>query len=151
MVSVAYREAVTEVLDILKHMEESYISKVPKKFMEFLEKNKDKDYNPNFDHSKKLNELNLKEKTKDILAIIYMNYWCDENKKIEYKKLLNENEKIYQEEIREKYNPDNIFKKKEEKVQNIQKSDFENLPIEVKKDESFFRKIINIIKNIIKK
>lgn len=151
MVSVAYSEAVTEVLDILKHMEESYISKVPKKFMEFLEKNKSKDYNPNFDHSKKLNELNLKEKTKDILAIIYMNYWCDENKKIEYKKLLNENEKIYQDEIREKYNPDIIFKKKEEKVQDIQKSDFENLPIEVQKDESFFRKIINFIKNIIKK
>lgn len=151
MVSVAYTEAATEVLDILEHMEECYISKVPKKFMEFLEKNKDKDYNPNFDHSKKLNELNLKEKTKDILAIIYMNYWCDESKKIEYKKLLNKNEKIYQEKIREKYNPDNIFKKKEEKVQNIQKSDFENLPIEVQKEESFFRKIINFIKNIIKK
>ena len=111
MGSVEFNESISETLDILKHIEKSYIDKIPRKFIEFLEKNKSSKYISNLDHSKKLYEMNLKEKTKDILATIYIKYWCTPQQKTNYINLLNENEEKYQEELKAKYNVDNIFRK----------------------------------------
>lgn len=112
MVSVKLSEGISETLDILNHMDKSYIDRIPKKFKEFLEKNKSDSYIPNLDHSKKINEMNLKEKTKNILAILYINYWCDSEQKLKYANLLKRNEEKYLEESRKKYDPDNLFKNK---------------------------------------
>lgn len=111
MVSVEFSESVVEILDILNHMEKIYIDKIPKKFMNFLEENKSKSYKSNLDHSKKIKEMHLKEKTKDLLATIYVNYWATQDQKNRYINILSENECKYQKELRQKYNPDNIFKK----------------------------------------
>ena len=147
MVSVEFSEGISETLDILNHMEKSYTDKIPKKFKEFLENNKSKNYIPNLDHSQKINEMHLKEKTKDILATIYMNYWCDSQEKSHYIKLLNDNERKSQETLREKYDPDNIFKKKHQEI-NFEGKKLANETTIVKYKESFFRKFINKIKNI---
>ena len=110
MVSVEFSEGITESLDILEHMDRAYIDKIPRKFMEFLENNKSTSYISNLDHSKKLNEMSLKEKTKDLLAILYLKYWCTEQEKSDFSNLLRENEIKYQDELKEKYNVDKIFK-----------------------------------------
>lgn len=109
MVSTEFSEGISEVLDIFNHMDKTYTDRIPKKFKEFLEKNKSHSYVPNLDHSKKINEMNLKGKTKNILAAIYMNYWCSDEKKSNYAKVLKNNEEKYQEQLRKKYNPDNLF------------------------------------------
>ena len=148
MVSVEFSESITETLDILSHMENAYIDKIPKKFMDFLEKNKSLEYKVQFDHSKKMSELNLKEKTKDILATIYMNYWCTPQEKSDYEKVLNNNEIIYQEELREKYSVDKLFEKRSNKVNEMSSN---NLPMEVQEKEGIFAKIIKFMKNIFSK
>ena len=154
MVSLEFSEGISETLDILNHMDRMYIDKIPRKFIEFLEKNKSANYISNLDHSKKLNEMNLKEKTKDILATIYMNYWCTPQQKAEYSELLKENERKYQERLREKYNPDNIFKKNTQPQNiiqdNVSKEDANSNVAMVEYKESIFRKIINKIKSIFK-
>ena len=99
--------------------------------------------------------MNLKEKTKDILATIYMKYWCDSQSKANYSNLLKQNENNYQEELREKYNPDNIFKKNAQ-TQNIIQNDVSKNNVNsnvamVEYKESFFNKILNKIKNIFHK
>lgn len=144
MVSVEIREGISETLEILEHMDEIYVSKIPQKFKNFLEENKSLTYKPKLDHTKCLNELKLKEKTKDILAVIYLNYWCDSNEKVDFVKILNNNEVKYQEEIREKYNSDNLFKNRNYnfKVQNEQTA-----LVEVKK-LNFFQKLLNKIKQL---
>lgn len=147
MVSVEFSECITETLDILKHMENSYIEKIPRKFMVFLENNKSTNYISNLDHSKKVNEMILKEKTKDILAIIYMKYWCTEEEKHAYNELLQENEKKYQDELRKKYNVDNIFQKTNQFEKTMQNNITNNVAI-VEYKESIFKKLINKIKNI---
>lgn len=149
MVSTEFSEGISETLDILNHMENTYIEKMPKKFREFLENNKSADYISSLDHSKKLNEMNLKEKTKDILATIYMNYWCTPEQKEDYKKVLNENETRYQEELKEKYNPDNVFKNKKQSIIQDKVEDTNVSMIEYK--ESFISKIIKKIRNIFKR
>lgn len=148
MSSLEFSEGITETLDILNHMDKSYTDKIPKKFKDFLEKNKSDSYIPHLDHSKKIKEMNLKEKTKDILATIYMNYWCDAEQKENYIKTLKQNEEKYQKELKEKYSPDNIFKNKTQTMIQQEQPAQENVDlVEVK--ESFFTKFIKKLKGIL--
>lgn len=149
MVNVEFSEGISETLDILNHMDKTYIDRIPRKFIEFLENNKSSNYISNLDHSKKINEMNLKEKTKDILATIYMNYWCNPQQKAKYNDLLKQNEKKYQDELRKKYNPDNIFKNDRESQYTKQGNEFVSNNISmIEHKESVFKKIINKIKSI---
>ena len=50
-------------------------------------------------------------KTKDILTIIYMKFWCTPEEKKNYFNILAENQIRKEKEARIKYNPDNLFKK----------------------------------------
>ena len=115
MISVNLSEGITETLEILKHMDESYTEKIPYKFRLFLENNKSKTYKPNFEYTNNLNEMNLKKKTKDLLGLIYLKYWCTPEEKSTYSKRLKENEKMYRTKLNEKYDVNNLFKKKNNK------------------------------------
>lgn len=145
MVSVSYSEAVTEVLDILKHTKKEDVEKIPKSFMDFLEENKSKDYTPNLDHSKSLKDMGIKPKTAGLLGIIYVKYWANEEEKEKFMRKANENEQIYQEELRAKYNPNDIFKT--EKNNEFEETKNENLPMVNEENTNFFVKIWNSIKN----
>ena len=63
MVSIEYSEAIVEVLEILQYSDDNIIEKIPKKLIEFWQKNKSTTYKPNLDHSKSINEMDLKKKT----------------------------------------------------------------------------------------
>lgn len=93
MGNVEFSEGISETLDILNHLDKVYTDKIPEKFKNFLDKNKSSSYIPKLDHSKKINEMNLKESTKDILTTIYIKYWATAEERSKYTKLLIENEK----------------------------------------------------------
>lgn len=142
-----YGEAAVEVLDILDNTNKEDVAKIPLNFIKFLVDNASEDYVVNFDHSKPISELNIKEKTREILGIIYINWWCDNNQKEQYKKQIEEQEKREQEELREKYNPNNIFKNKKsakisDEIQEEVNSKNEALAI-VNNKENIFKRIIN--------
>ena len=141
MVNIEFSEGICETLDILNHLDKEYTSKIPQSLMNFFEKNKSKDYICNFDHTKKISEMGIKEITKDILTIIYIKYWANPDEKEEYTILLKENEEKYQKYLNEKYNPDNIFKNKQAKMEKVEKS----VPMVVYK-QSIFAKIKNWFK-----
>lgn len=112
MVSTEYSEAATEVLAILNNTESELANKISKKFINFLKDNSSKTYNPQFDTAQPIKELKLKPKTEALLGIIYLNYWANDEEKKAFLKKTKENETKYQEEIREKFNPDNMFMKR---------------------------------------
>jgi len=147
MVSVAYSEAVAEVLDILEHTKKEDVEKIPKSFMDYLEENKSKDYVPDLDHSKSIKDLGIKPKTAALLGMIYIKYWADAKEKEEFLKKANENEKLFQEELREKYNPNDIFKVKNNTNKEVIKN--ENLPMVQKENVNIFMKIWNKLKNFL--
>lgn len=149
MKDIELSEGISETLDILNHMEKIYVDKLPTKFIAFLENNKSKSYICCLDHSKKLSEMNLKESTKDILAAIYMHYWADSKQKIYYNNFLIENENKYQEELRKKYNLDNLFECKKQAV-NTNYSLSKNLAI-IEYKETIFTKAKNWLKRILNK
>ena len=143
MVSVEYSEAITETLDILKHTRKEDVDKISSKFMDFLNANASKTYKPELDHTKKIKDMQLKRKTKAILAIIYKKFWCNSEKQEQFNRVLKENEIKREKELRERYNPDNLFKNKATKIDTV-----ENSVAMVEYKESFFTKLIKKIKNI---
>ena len=143
MCSVEYSEAIVEVLEVLQYSDDNIIEKIPQKLIDFWEKNKSTTYKPNLDHNKPINDMNLKKKTKSIITMIYLNYLCDNKEKENINLILKNNEEKYQKELKEKYNPDNIFKKpKQELPQNVTTT---NVTI-VQYKETIFKKIINKFK-----
>ena len=109
MINKELSEAFVETLDILEHMDKETVNKISPAFMEYLYKNASQTYKPNLNHNVGIKNMKLKKETKIILAIIYRQFWCDdEKKKILDKRLLN-NQKNFEKEMREKYNPNNIF------------------------------------------
>ncbi len=154
MVSTEYSEAIVEVLDILQYSDDYIIERIPKKLIEFWERNKSITYKSNLDHSKPINEMKLKDKTKSLITMIYLNYLCDETQKKNTQLILKNNEEKYQKELREKYNPDNIFNhnqviKEEKEIENYTETKQNMQMIEYK--ESIVRKIINKILKIFQK
>lgn len=150
MVSVAYSEAVVEVLDILEHTKKEDVNKIPKKFIEFLENNKSKTYISNLDHTKTIKEMNLKPKTQALLGLIYLKYWANEEEKIEFRKKAQANEANYQKELNERYNTNNLFKNKNQV--NIEKNGTtqQTSLVEIKK-ETIIQRLINKIKGMFRR
>lgn len=138
----------TEILEILKYMDKVYVDKIPRKLINFFEENKSKDYNFKYDNTLKLNEQNLNDNTIALLAMLNLNYWCENEKhKAELLKKYNENEIKYQEKIQENYNPDTIFKNK--KVQSADPT-IEPTAIIEYKEKNLIQKIFEKIKNFFK-
>ena len=150
MIDIRLREAITEVLEILKNTDNTYMEKLPEKFKKFLNDNKSTSYIPEIDFSKELKDLKIRKETKELLGIMYLNYWSNDEEKKEYVKLLSENEKKYQEELTEKYNPDNLFKKTA-KQDDINEQVVTNEVAIIKYEESLLKKIWNKILSIFKK
>lgn len=143
--------AYCEVDIILGQMEEKYVNKVPSELRKLFKEQKRKDYLPEIKANVPLAEQNLMRKTIAILAMLNLNYWCeDEKEKQDLIQMYAENDRKREDELREKYNPDNLFKKKdidvEETIENTESMEL----IEYKK-ESFFKIILRKIFSIFKK
>ena len=153
MFSNEYGEAAVEVLDILDNTNKADVDKIPKNFIKFLVEIASEDYKVNLDHSKLISEMNLKEKTKEILGVIYINWWCDKKDKENYTKQIKELEVKRQEEIKEKYNPNKIFENKVQEYTNATKVDtVQNEAVAmIEYKESIFKKIWNKILNFFNK
>ena len=140
---IAYKQLIT----ILNNMEPEYKEKIPKKLMKLFEENSAEDYEFHLDLTRPLQEQELNSKTLALLAMLNLNYWCEtEEEKQEIIKHYTENERKYQEELRKKYNTDNIFQKNNK--ENKQEETTEQQVALVEHRESVIRKLINKIKSI---
>ena len=145
MLSVNTRQAYTEIDNFIELLDEYNRNKVPKKLREFFKREKDNTYTKIIDPNIPIKEQNLKEETLALIAMLNLQYWCeDEEEKRRLKKIYSDNEIKHQQKLREKYNPDNIFNSR--KTENIETVAEPVAMVEYK--ESFFSRIINKIKNI---
>ena len=151
-INTKYREALVEVLEIINHLEEDEKSKIPSEIVEFYEKNKSKTYIPNINFEEEdISKYNIKNKTREILAGIYIDYLCDdEKKKSEYIKKLRNNEYNYEEKKKKSFNQNTIFKNKQTQDLKNEQIQATKSMIKVEK-QGWFSKILNKIKKILKK
>ena len=112
--------AYSEVYAILNKMSPIYIEKLPKKLRTIIIAEMDKKYKPEISLDIPLEQQNLNEKTYTILAMINLNYWCDDSEhKKELIKLYSKNDKVKEEAKRKKYNPDEIFENKSNSTEKL--------------------------------
>ena len=136
-----------EVLWYLNGIKEDDIDKIPKDIINFIKQNASKKYNCTFDYNKPLKELDLLDETRGIIGILCYKYWCTTKKQKEmYLKKLNSNEKNYQIKMYEKYNPNNLFKNRNQKREYIQNNENNTKIVEYK--ESILKRIFVKIKSM---
>ena len=152
--SINTRQAYSEVDEFLGLVTEEEKNQIPKKLRDFFREEKDLNYHKNINPNIPIKEQNLKEETLAIIALLMIQYWYkDESKKQKLLEVLDENERKYQEELREKYNPDNIFKNKNQN-NTFDEAVPENEEISVGMQiveyrEPIFKRIVNKILNFL--
>ncbi|MBE5820373.1 MAG: hypothetical protein E7310_06145 [Clostridiales bacterium] len=144
MENMEYSNSLYQISEILKYIEPNLKARIPNKFISYFEANKSKDYKWNIDRSLPIDEQDLLPITKEILTVLYKDYICNDIERIELEKILNENEVKYQKELREKYNPDNIFGNKSKVVEKTIVANETTSALAYKK--SFIKRIISKIK-----
>lgn len=143
-------EAFTEVNEIIKMMPDELVNKIPTKFLEMIEEERDTQYNPNIQEP--LEKQKLRNETIIILGLIYRDFLCttEQRKKLQEKDArdLQEAKRELEEELRQKYNPDDIFKNK--KPINKEQEEQEKAMVVIE-EERWYQKIFNLIKNLFKR
>lgn len=140
--------AYKEIYEILKIFPSELVNKVPKDKIDFFYKNMDNNYEYNIS-KETFDGQTMLEETAAILTILFRDYWSNQEQKEKLINFTKNAQSIIEKEDREKYNPDNIFKKRNQENQ-IEESIIQNEVALVEYKESIFKRFINKIKSIFK-
>lgn len=141
-VSINTRQAYSEIDEFLELLSDEQKKKIPKKIRERFKEEKDHNYKKGINPKVPIKDQNLKEETLAIIALLNLQYWCeDEDEKQRLKEIYARNEIKYQEQLRKQFNPEELFKKK---TQTIKKEQIKNIHM-INYKESFVKSIVNKI------
>lgn len=146
MVNTKYADAYKEVLIIINNLIEEDYKKIPESYIKFLENNCNKEYNFEYDESIPISEQNLLQDTKYILFGLFEKFgatYVQKQKINDFR--MNYNKKL-EEQKREKYDTENIFKENNIVEQAYNSKQPEMIEIKDNLIKSFFKKIIRIFK-----
>lgn len=144
-----YREAFSEIEQIINLMPSNLANRIPLGFKNIIESEKSKTYIPNV--TEPIEQSTLKAETIIILAIIYRDFLCTKEERASL--ITRDKNKLaeFENELREKYNPDNIFKnKKVQQETDYYKNSQETAIIEYK-DKNFLQKIFDKIRHLFRR
>ena len=147
-ISISTRESYAEVDNFIECLDLYNKNKIPESIRKYFKKEKSNNYNKIIVVNQPIKNQNLKDETLAIIAMLNLKYWCDdEEEKKRLMTIYSENEKKYQNELKEKYNIEKIFEERNnKKLENYQEK---NVP-KIKK-ESLWDKLKNTILKIFKK
>ena len=139
-----YSKRLVEVDEILKHLSQSDYDNIPEEIKDAIKENKDREYQWEYDETKKLKDQNVNDETIAILSYINMEYLLNEEQKTFVEKLhkINDKTHIPNEVLTEaKYSNKELFvkKNKDTKEQSKQISVLDN-------KENILKRILNKIK-----
>lgn len=143
-----YREAFSEVDAILGLMPVNLLKKIPERFRQIIKSEKSINYKPII--SEPIEEFELKEESIIILALIYRDFLCSKEEKEKLKLRDAQRVREAEDEIREKYNPDDIFKNRNNRKIDKNEDIVTKTSIAVV-EEKWYQKLFNIVKKIFKR
>ena len=141
-------EALSEVDVIIGMMPREESIKIPNAFKNFIKTRKSQNYIPNIKNNIPLHQQELKKDTKTICSLIYRSYLCSKEEKI---RLAEQDKEILiqqEQELREKYNPDNLFRNRQKDIETPSVEEHTEL-VEYKEPkwyQKLFMKILKIFK-----
>ena len=151
MVTKELSEAAVEFNYILDNSSQEIIDKIPQKFIKFMRDIASTTYEFNYDKSKQLNEQDIKPETRGLISLVYQDYICSEDEKKDYILKCKNHEIKKEEELREKYNPEYIFRKKESNTATEMSKKQEVTALVKYHDIKWYEKLIAKIKRLFKK
>lgn len=83
-----------------------------------------------------------------ILSVIELKYWDTSEEREKLSRALKNNEIEYQNQLREKYNPDNVFINKNNSLKNTADNNLQESTIVEYKEKNFIQKLFNKIKHL---
>lgn len=141
-----YAKACTEVLEILSHFSEEDFSKIPTDKIDFFEKNKDEDYEYKIDPDIDLSKQYISDEANAIIVGLYKEYFATEHQKNVIDDILKHNQVLEDRENSVKYNPDDLFKDKEEiNLDNNVEDEYDAITDLIERKESFLEKLKRFI------
>ena len=150
--SINTRQAYSEIDELLELITEEEKKQIPKKLRDYFKEEKDKSYHKNINSDIPIKEQNLKEETLAIIALLNLQYWCkDENEKEKLKTIYAENEKKYQNKLRQKYNPENIFNNRKNEYNKENNNEDNSIGVQIVEYKGpIFNRIVNKILEILR-
>lgn len=143
----SYSNAFTEVYEVLNHLQEEELLKIPHYVLKIIKENRNLNYKYQINSEISLREQSMLIETKAILFNLFRDYLAtpEQREKIikmqQDERVKNENTK------REKYNPNNLFKNNIKQARTTEIDN--NFPTGLKKD-NFFKRVISYIKNLLR-
>ena len=154
MADIQYANAYTEVLDILKYISKEDYEKIPKSKIKVFEENSNKNYSFKYDVDKTLEEQNVSEIAKMIIAILCRDYWTTNEQRYIIIKKQREAREEQERQIRERIEQNRKIKEDSLKVIDVS-SDLDldldyarGTNLEIYKEDNIFKRIISKIKEI---
>ena len=141
MVDISHANAYSEVLEILNSISLQEYNKIPKEIIEVFEKFSNEDYKFTYNPNISLDENNVSDITKTVIAILFRDYWATPYQKQKIIAYENYDRTKIERIKKEKYDVEELFKNK---YHNAKK---ENVSM-IKYEETFMRKILKKIRKI---
>lgn len=139
----AYEEAFAEIDEILKIMPIDLLSKIPVQFRKMISENKAKNYK--VDIQEPLDEEKLKEETVVILGLIYRDFLASPEEREELQ--AQDSEELRKiEEMRQKYDMENVFQKRK-----ASQNDEFPTDLVLYEEQGLLKKLFNLIKGLFNK
>lgn len=147
MVDEETSNAYTEVISVLKYLNEEDYNKIPNEYIEVLNKNANPNHKFKFNPKLNFDEQNMSFKARYIIAVLFKRFGATEEQKEKIQKL----EEAYNIELGKRYKKDNIFDKKsnenkyKDEYKNKENNDTSKI---VEYKENLIQRLINFIKRI---
>ena len=138
---VALTEVFSEITEIFRYLDKSLLEKIPEDIKNNIISSRNKDYIFKYDKTKDLSEQLIKEETKDLLSMLYLEYCCDDDRKKQLIEICKENDRLFE----EKYSVENLFKNSKISHE-LEYPKLEKNEMMVVNNESIFTKLIKKIK-----
>lgn len=107
-----YKKCLVQLDEIIKHLAEEDLQKIPKEVKEAIRNEKDKNYFWKYDESKTLIQQNLDRKTIALLSYLNIEYLLNIEQKEFIQKIHESNEEKLEKIKQEKYKEEFLFKRK---------------------------------------
>ena len=147
-----YRNAYVELYELIKYLPDDEQKKIPQTLIENLREDMNNNYVFNIKKDEDITQQNFMTETKALFVELYEKYLAKDNEKEIWKEYDGFCFNLIENEKKEKYNYNDIFKNKKEKSEKTEILDDSknNLPVEVKKEKILIR-FIKIIKAFFEK
>lgn len=153
MADIQYANAYTEVLDILKYISKEDYEKIPKSKIKVFEENSNKNYSFKYDVDKTLEEQNVSEIAKMIIAILCRDYWTTNEQRYIIIKKQREAREEQERQIRERIEQNRQIKEDDIKTIDVSTDldlDYnynQGTSLEIYRKDNILKKIIGKIKD----